>query len=227
MAAKIKHILMVIGAVTVGLVILSGLFWGGAAWERGRQPKIMAPIPTVVPPVTATPAPVPVPQQQPPQTIIVQPQPQQPAQIVINNIINGQPASASSSTSPIYEVLNGDFKARVYDSGSWYVGSFKESTIDHSWGSGGPNGRTDDFWVKWEGKFSVPDSADYRFKVVADGGIQLFVDDYLLIDKKSAASQSVVEYTETINLPAGTHELVLKYYETTGDATCRLLYRRN
>lgn len=165
-------------------------------------------------------------QAQPPQPVTVTVNPV--VNVTVTQTVNGKESQSSwQQSSEPSSILNGDFKGKVYDSGGWYVGSFRESTIDHFWGSAGPKNRTDNFSVIWEGSFSVPESGNYCFKVVADGGIQLLVDDYLMIDEKSLASQSVVEHTSAINLTAGSHKVVLKYYETTGDATCRLLYGKN
>lgn len=146
----------------------------------------------------------------------------------VNGVTEEHRSCQKSTAPPYYEILNGDFEGKVYDSGGWYKGScfFREVAIDHLWGSGGPGSCTDNFSVIWEGSFSVSDPGGYCFRVVADGGVQLFVDDYLIIDKKSLASQAVLEHTGMINLAAGLHKVVLKYYETTGDATCRLLYGR-
>jgi len=230
MKERIERILMIVGAVAVVLGVFFGIFFWGAAWDRGLKQEKAPVVPAVAPPVTVTvtPTPTPAPAPPQPQVIVIQPQPQQPAQIVINNTNNPSvPAASSASASPAYELLNGDFEGRVYDSGGWYLSRFKELTIDHFWGSAGPNGRADNFSVIWKGSFSVATTGDYYFKVVSDGGVRLLIDDYLIIDKQSLASQSVVEHEAKVNLAAGPHKIALEYYETTGEATVRLFYRRN
>lgn len=225
MGAKIKRVLKIVGWVVVALGVLLLVSW----WSWNEGIASVAPSPIIAPAAStpasvSTPTPAPVPA--PPQLIVNPPAVNVTVTQTVNGIVETTPPASppAKPTASSFEVVTGDFEANVYDADRWHVGSFKELTIDHLWGSAGPINRTDNFRVIWGGSISVPESGGYRFKVVADGGVQLFVDDYLIIDKKSLASQSVVEHTGVINLTAGQHEVVLKYYETTGDATIRLLY---
>lgn len=88
----------------------------------------------------------------------------------------------------------------------------KESKIDKNWGINGP-GKTianDNFSVRWTGKFDF-DQSKYAFKVKADDGVRMWVDNKLVIDQWK--DQSPTEYSANVDLTKGTHEVKVEYYE--------------
>lgn len=130
-----------------------------------------------------------------------------------------------STPSPYYSYtmsgspVTGDFKVSVYDKGGWFIGSFRESTIDHYWASGGPQNRIDNFSVKWAGTFSVSTDGQYQFDLVADDAAELYIDGVSVIPSAFASRNS--RY-----LKSGTHKLTLKYYESTGESFVRLYWQK-
>jgi type IV pilus assembly protein PilY1 len=60
----------------------------------------------------------------------------------------------------------------------------------------------------------------YTFTVRADDGLRLYVDGKLVLDKW--IDQSATTYTVNVPLTAGTHTVVMQYYENTWDATAHL-----
>jgi hypothetical protein len=91
-----------------------------------------------------------------------------------------------------------------------------EAGVDHQWGDGGPGGGigTDNFSVRWLGRFTFED-ADYDFTTAADDGVRVFVDDQLLID--GWRDQSLTGYSKRQRL-SGEHIIRVEYYENGGDA---------
>ncbi len=97
--------------------------------------------------------------------------------------------------------------------------------IDFNWGRGQPRAEipADNFSVRWTGKANF-DSATYRFRVLGDDGVRLWVDDVLVLDQWK--DQSATEYTVDVALAKGSHTLKVEYYEHTHDARVRLRWER-
>ncbi|HEU6446656.1 MAG TPA: PA14 domain-containing protein [Gaiellaceae bacterium] len=98
-----------------------------------------------------------------------------------------------------------------------------DSAVDFDWGTGGPSGitATDNFSVRWTGNLIVPTTASYVFSTHADDGTRLTIDGIQLIDnwiEQPAASVN----SRSITLSAGTHKLLLEYYDSTGPASVQL-----
>ncbi|MGA9379628.1 MAG: PA14 domain-containing protein [Phormidium sp.] len=88
----------------------------------------------------------------------------------------------------------------------------KESKIEKNWGTGGPGKSiaNDNFSVRWTGKFNF-DQSKYAFKVKADDGVRMWVDNKLVIDQWK--DQSPTQYSANLDLTKGTHEVKVEYYE--------------
>lgn len=116
-------------------------------------------------------------------------------------------------------VYNGNFNSHcegVLDDGS---------SLDHSWGSGGPFGFTC-FSVKWRGSVVVSESGRYQFNVLADDRVQLYVDGKCRIDKW-ISGQPITTYTVSMDLTAGQHTIILRYFnDIVGDSRIRLSCQR-
>ncbi len=100
-----------------------------------------------------------------------------------------------------------------------------DAQIDFNWGTGSPDPSVDPdtFGIIWSGGLHVPSSGEYRFYTVSDDGVQLFVNDVLVIDHW--IDQSATEWSGTITLTGGTtYPIRLVYYENQVDATIRLLW---
>jgi PKD repeat protein/uncharacterized protein YgiM (DUF1202 family) len=90
-------------------------------------------------------------------------------------------------------------------------------TIDFDWGTGSPAAGlpADNFSARWTRTWTVGQTGLYRFHLVADDGVRLWVDDNLVFDQWwDGGHQGTADY----RLDAGTHSLRLEYYEHTGNA---------
>ena len=96
-----------------------------------------------------------------------------------------------------------------------------DASIDFNWGNGSPAAgiNADNFSVRWTRTMNLTPGR-YRFTATTDDGVRLWVNGQLIIndwfDRKPAPS--VAE----INLPGGSVEMKMEYYENTSGATARL-----
>ncbi|MDX1600737.1 MAG: PA14 domain-containing protein [Anaerolineales bacterium] len=97
--------------------------------------------------------------------------------------------------------------------------------VDFNWGRGKPMAEipADDFSVRWTGKANF-DAATYRFKVLADDGVRLWVDNVLVLDQWKV--QSATEHSVDVALAKGSHTIRLEYFERSHDARVRLRWER-
>ena len=96
-----------------------------------------------------------------------------------------------------------------------------EAAIFHDWGLEAPTGGVpnDGFSVRWTGQGYFHAGA-YRFGIYADDGVKLWVDGALVLD---AWRNGWAEHRPPIMyLSTGYHDLVLEYFENTGEAEIRL-----
>jgi hypothetical protein len=73
----------------------------------------------------------------------------------------------------------------------------------------------DDFSVRWSRKVILAEGL-YRFTVTGDDGVRLYVNGKKLIDRWR--NQKRATHSREIQLQAGTHRIVLEYYDHTGEA---------
>ena len=97
--------------------------------------------------------------------------------------------------------------------------------LDFNWGRGAPATGlpADDFSARWTRTLFFEDGR-YRFHVLVDDGMRLYVDGALLIDQWRDGSQR--EVTADVNLSRGNHTVRLDYYEHGGDARIRTWWER-
>lgn len=125
----------------------------------------------------------------------------------------------------------GGFVAYVYQGENFehYIGSFTESTIDHYWGNGGPEGFTvtDHFSVRWVSREDGIwfEGGQYRFRVVPDDGVRLYVDGRRVINEWH--KNDSIPYETTIYLSQGYHQVCLEYYEWKYISRISLTWQRN
>jgi glucose/arabinose dehydrogenase len=98
--------------------------------------------------------------------------------------------------------------------------------IDFDWGGGTPGDgvSTDNFSARWTKSVTLEEGGAYKFTVTADDGARLYVDGQKVLDKWT--TQSRTTYTVVRQLSAGTHEIVLEYFEAGGDAVAKFGYER-
>lgn len=95
-----------------------------------------------------------------------------------------------------------------------------ESRIQHNWGNGSPANwslvPTDHFSARWMGAFFEQRGQQYRFDVVADDGVRVYLDGRLILDRW--VSTPNVPHSNLQWLPAGRHTIVVEYREAVGAA---------
>lgn len=77
----------------------------------------------------------------------------------------------------------------------------------------------DGFSARWSRKV-IFDTGWQRFTITADDGVRLYIDGRKVLDEWR--NQPPATFTIDVNLPAGSHRIVMEYYEQTGSATARL-----
>jgi len=100
-----------------------------------------------------------------------------------------------------------------------------DEAINFSWGTGSPASGlpSDNFSVRWQ-RDEWFAGGTYRFKVLADDGVRVWVGDQLVIDEwrdRWAEPLNVDRY-----IPSGTHRVRIEYYEHVGDATMSIGWER-
>jgi LmbE family N-acetylglucosaminyl deacetylase len=95
-----------------------------------------------------------------------------------------------------------------------------DSTINFNWGLGAPDPSlpNDHFSVRWT-KSQAFSAGPYTFSVTADDGVRLKIDGNTVIDKW--IDQGSTTYTTNLNLTAGTHTIVMEFYDNTEDAIAK------
>jgi hypothetical protein len=95
------------------------------------------------------------------------------------------------------------------------------------WGANSPAAScglpADGFSVRWTRTLTL-EAGRYRFVTMADDGVRLYIDGALKIDewKTQAATEHVIE----LDLEAGSHTLVMEYYDVGGVAVAKLSWAR-
>ena len=92
--------------------------------------------------------------------------------------------------------------------------------IDFNWGSGSPDPAlpADNFSARWTRNLPFEAGA-YRFRILADDGVRLWLNDQLILDDWRDGGAGEVSVDRL--LTAGTYALRLEYYEHTGLASIR------
>jgi glucose/arabinose dehydrogenase len=101
-----------------------------------------------------------------------------------------------------------------------------DDAIDFEWGSGAPGDGVpaDNFSARWTKSVTLEEAGTYKFTVTGDDGVRLYVDGERALDKW--VPQGRTTYTVTRQLSAGTHQIVLEYFEAGGDAVAKFGYER-
>jgi hypothetical protein len=95
--------------------------------------------------------------------------------------------------------------------------------LNFNFGLGSPSAAcglgVDNFSARWTRTVNFA-AATYRFSVTGDDGVRLYVDRQIKIDKWF--SQGATTYTADVTLSAGTHEVKLEYFDSSGPAVALL-----
>ncbi len=91
--------------------------------------------------------------------------------------------------------------------------------INFNWQTGSPDPGIpgDHFSARWSGKFNFA-AGTYRLRVGADDGARVAVDGNIVINRWSDAVGGFAVNTADVTLGAGTHEIIIDYYENVGNA---------
>jgi len=98
----------------------------------------------------------------------------------------------------------------------------QESAVDYNWGNGSPEAQTinaDNFSARWTAQISL-EAGTYRFDVVSDDGVRLFIDGTKQIDGWSDHPATTYQYT--LQHDGGSLSLILEYYEHEEAAQVKL-----
>ncbi len=141
----------------------------------------------------------------------------------------GEPTDTPEpSPTPTEEVIISDWLGEYFANPS-LVGApavlRNDVKIDFNWGSGSPDPLipVDRFSARWTRRqdFAV---GYYRFTVLADDGVRLWIDGRLELDEWH--DSTLAEYTVDRYLGQGQHPLRLEFYENSGGALIRLSWEQ-
>ena len=136
----------------------------------------------------------------------------------------GRPGDAGAGPDAAASGLRGDY---FNDEGlTVFRQTRADAQIDFDWGTGSPFAamNTDRFSVRWTGQLQAPATAMYTLFTQCDDAVRVFVGNTLVINTWNMSPPR--EHMASINLSAGQRvDLRVEYYETIGDAYCRLLWQ--
>ncbi|MGD1994385.1 MAG: PA14 domain-containing protein, partial [Anaerolineae bacterium] len=100
-----------------------------------------------------------------------------------------------------------------------------DAAVNFDWGTAAPASSlpSEGFSVRWSQTLSFP-AGVYRFAVLADDGVRVWLDGERIIDQWHDATG--VTYTAERTLSAGNHSLRVEYYENRGAAKIRFWWER-
>jgi hypothetical protein len=98
-----------------------------------------------------------------------------------------------------------------------------DGSLNFDWGVQSPAAScgvpADDFSVRWSRK-AILATGWHRFTLTADDGVRLFIDGRRVLDEWR--HQAPATFTADVMLPAGTHRIVVEYYDRTNGATANV-----
>src|SRR6266496_86029 len=102
----------------------------------------------------------------------------------------------------------------------------EDAKIDFDWGANSPDSSipTDNFSVRWSRTLTLA-AGSYRFTTDTDDGVRLKVDGVTVIDHFGPQPPSYSEHD--MPLAAGSHTIVMEYFEGYGDALAKLNWAKH
>jgi hypothetical protein len=115
------------------------------------------------------------------------------------------------------------FLGQYYDNANFTSPTFtrQDAAINFNWGTGSPHSSmgSNTFSVRWTGSFNF-NAANYQFSATVDDGIRIWVDGVLKLD--AWREQAATTYTFQQSMTAGSHTILVEYYENTGSAVAQV-----
>ncbi|MBI3941048.1 MAG: hypothetical protein HY315_09450 [Acidobacteria bacterium] len=101
-----------------------------------------------------------------------------------------------------------------------------DASIDFDWGTGAPVAGmgADTFSARWTGDWNFNTSGKYRFTIVANDGIRVWVGGSLALNKWVNVNTATT-YTFDKTLAAGVHRVKVEYYENTAAARAKVSWK--
>lgn len=123
--------------------------------------------------------------------------------------------------------LKGDYFAGM-DLAGELVMTRTDAGVDFNWNVGGPEPGLpcDGFSVRWSGTITPSAGCDVNLGITSDDGCRLWVDGELLVDKWTNRAQET-DWATAVLGDGQTHSIRIEYFENTGEAACRLLFRKH
>lgn len=93
-----------------------------------------------------------------------------------------------------------------------------DPVVNFNWGANAPAPgiNADNFSVRWSNRITFG-AGTFRFRAGADDGIRVAVNGQIIIDRFTPSSEFIVN-TADVTLGAGTYEIIVDYFEGTGNA---------
>ncbi len=130
-------------------------------------------------------------------------------------------ASTSQAADFTPVALNVSYQADFYDN-EWLshdpLFTRTDNHINFDWGENAPDSRlgADFFSVRWTSSFYLAEPTLLQFNARADDGIRILVNGQAMLNAYYGEAKPGM--TTERRLPAGTHEIVIEYYEYNGTA---------
>ncbi|MFP5348131.1 MAG: PA14 domain-containing protein, partial [Actinomycetes bacterium] len=133
------------------------------------------------------------------------------------------PSETAQVSVPEATCAAGQYKAEYFDGiglAGQAVSSGCEDAVDHDFGEGKPKGvaNADSFSARYTTTRQLG-AGEHTFTVTADDGVRVFVDGVRLINEW--AMQGATTFTAKRELAAGSHTVVVEYFEAGGSALVR------
>jgi hypothetical protein len=129
-----------------------------------------------------------------------------------------------ASTVPDDQAWKGEYWANLNLSGSPVLVR-NDPTLAFDWGQGSPGNAipSDNFSARWTRRLNL-DAGTYRFHILVDDGVRLWVDSRLILDAWSDhdAANLTVDYA----MAGGSYTLKVEYYERIGNARIWLWWEK-
>jgi len=100
----------------------------------------------------------------------------------------------------------------------WSLSTVAGTNFDFAFSGSGPTkfpaplvANAYNFEVRWTGKFNAPSTGTYTFSTTSDDGSMLWIDGNNIVSNN--AFQGLTTRSGTVNLSAGSHDMVIAYYQ--------------